>query len=165
MKLIIKDILERTGHINDVDDLSDKLIQLGHEHEIDKDIIDLELTPNRGDCFSLKGILRDLNSLSETNSDFEIFNEELDRLDFKFKNNLKDACPVITFLEIEIESIPDIYHDYMDNYFDKLNQKKNNFFTDVSKYTFLCNKTAHPLCMTEVKINNSMELDIIHDSS
>ena len=164
MKLIIKDILERTGHINDVDDLSDKLIQLGHEHEIDKDIIDLELTPNRGDCFSLKGILRDLNSLSETNSDFEIFNEELDRLDFKFKNNLKDACPVISFLEIEIESIPDIYHDYMDNYFDKLNQKKINFFTDVSNYlSYEIGQPTH--CYDRSKIDNSIELDIIQDSS
>ena len=37
-----------------------KLFQLGHEHEIEDQIFDLELTPNRGDCLSLYGILRDL---------------------------------------------------------------------------------------------------------
>lgn len=30
---------------------------------LDDSIIDIELTPNRGDCFSLRGILRDLNAL------------------------------------------------------------------------------------------------------
>ena len=37
--------------------LSDKLFQLGHEHEI-HEIFDIELTPNRGDCLSLKGIIK-----------------------------------------------------------------------------------------------------------
>ena len=36
--------------------ISEKLFQLGHEHEIDGDIFDMELTPNRGDCLSLMGL-------------------------------------------------------------------------------------------------------------
>ena len=44
-----------------IDDLSDKLFQLGHEHEIQDEIFDIEFTPNRGDCLSLKGLLQDLN--------------------------------------------------------------------------------------------------------
>ena len=43
-------------------DLSKKLFQLGHEHEIDGDIFDMEITPNRGDCLSLIGLSRDLNN-------------------------------------------------------------------------------------------------------
>jgi hypothetical protein len=41
-------------------ELSEKLFQLGHEHEIDREIFNMELTPNRGDCLSLNGLLRDL---------------------------------------------------------------------------------------------------------
>ena len=43
-----------------IDDLSDKLFQLGHEHEVEDEIFNFEFTPNRGDCLSLRGLLRDL---------------------------------------------------------------------------------------------------------
>ena len=33
-----------------INEVSDKLFQLGHEHEIEDDIFEMELTPNRGDC-------------------------------------------------------------------------------------------------------------------
>jgi len=163
MKLIIDDIFARARHINSVDDLSYKLIQLGHEHEIDKDIIDLELTPNRGDCFSLMGILRDLNSLSETNTDFDTYNEEFDKLELEFKNNLEDACPVVSFLEIEIDSVPNIYEDYMEKYFAKLKQKKINFFTDVSNYlSYEIGQPTH--CYDRNKVQDSIKLDKIQES-
>jgi len=49
-----------------IEDMSDKLFQLGHEHEIiNNKIFDLELTPNRGDCFSVLGLARDLGSFYE----------------------------------------------------------------------------------------------------
>ena len=57
MKIPYKHI---TKHIKDkinINDLSEKLFQLGHEHQINDEIIDLELTPNRGDCLSLDGIV------------------------------------------------------------------------------------------------------------
>ena len=31
------------------------------------DILDVELTPNKGDCLSVLGIARDLNAVHETN--------------------------------------------------------------------------------------------------
>ena len=43
-----------------IEEISDSLFQLGHEHEIDSGIFDMEFTPNRGDCLSLNGLLRDL---------------------------------------------------------------------------------------------------------
>ena len=43
-----------------IDELSDKLFQLGHEHEVNNNIFDFEFTPNRGDCLSVRGLLRDL---------------------------------------------------------------------------------------------------------
>ena len=45
----------------DADELSEKLMHLGHENTYQKGIFDLEITPNRGDCLSIKGILRELN--------------------------------------------------------------------------------------------------------
>ena len=42
--------------------ISESLFQLGHEHEIDGDILNMELTPNRGDCLSINGLLRDLSA-------------------------------------------------------------------------------------------------------
>ena len=44
------------------EELSSTLFQLGHENEIVKDLIDIEITPNRGDCLSLFGLARDLNN-------------------------------------------------------------------------------------------------------
>ena len=80
--------------------LSAKLFQLGHEHEIEKDIFDIEITPNRGDCLSLNGILRELSIFFELNNDFEIHQNKIDNLEIDFKNH-SDICPKIAFLKIE----------------------------------------------------------------
>jgi phenylalanyl-tRNA synthetase beta subunit len=40
--------------------LSENLFQLGHEHEIQNNVFDIEFTPNRGDCLSINGLIRDL---------------------------------------------------------------------------------------------------------
>ena len=60
MKVAYKDILNLLSKKPSKDTLSKKLFQLGHEHEINGDIFDMELTPNRGDCLSLVGLARDL---------------------------------------------------------------------------------------------------------
>ena len=51
------------------EELSSTLFQLGHENEIVKDLIDIEITPNRGDCLSLFGLARDLNNFYELKKD------------------------------------------------------------------------------------------------
>ena len=61
MKVSYKHIVEYIAEKPSISEISNKLFQLGHEHEIEGDIFDLELTPNRGDCLSLKGLLRDLS--------------------------------------------------------------------------------------------------------
>ena len=47
----------------DIEELSEKFFQLGHEHELEDKIFNFELTPNRGDCLSLNGLLRELKVL------------------------------------------------------------------------------------------------------
>ena len=122
--------------------ISDSLFQLGHEHEIDDGIFDMEFTPNRGDCLSLNGLLRDLAVFYTVNFNQEIYTEKIDDLKIDFENLSDNICPQISFLKLEIENVPEIYKDSLDNYFKDLNLNKNNFFTDVSNY--LSYETGQP---------------------
>ena len=129
------------NHLNDfinnqlnINDLSKLLVKLGHENEIDEGIIDLEITPNRGDCLSLNGIKRELTNFYEVKNYLQIFEKEIKEFKLDFINEAREDCPQIMFLLIEIEDIPSKYSSYLDNYFEDLLIKKNNFFTDVSNY-------------------------------
>ena len=61
MKFIYKDLLNFLSEKPSIKNLSERLFQLGHEHEINGEVFDMEFTPNRGDCLSLIGLSRDLN--------------------------------------------------------------------------------------------------------
>ena len=61
MKVAYKHLVKLLDEQPDINDLSLKLFQLGHEHEIVNNILDIEFTPNRGDCLSLLGLARDLS--------------------------------------------------------------------------------------------------------
>ena len=61
MKVPYKHLVKYIDSSPDIYELSEKLFQLGHEHKISNEIFDVEITPNRGDCLSLNGLLRDLN--------------------------------------------------------------------------------------------------------
>ena len=41
----------------DIKKVSDLLFQLGHENEIHNNILDVEFTPNKGDCLSVLALL------------------------------------------------------------------------------------------------------------
>ncbi len=158
MKVSYKHIINYINDKPNVNDLSEKLFQLGHEHEIDGDIIDLELTPNRGDCLSLRGLLRDLNLFYDVDFTQNIYEKNINHFDFKFSNNAIEACPKISFLNIEIESIPDNYNNELESYFSSLEINKNNFFTDLSNY--LSYETGQPIhCYEASKIRNGIKLD------
>tara|TARA_B100000965_G_scaffold124007_2_gene102649 strand:+ start:30979 stop:32883 length:1905 start_codon:yes stop_codon:yes gene_type:complete len=116
-----------------LDDLSEKLIQLGHENTFNKNIIDIEFTPNRGDCLSLLGITRDLGAFYKT-KEIEFYENHINKYDFNFKNKVKDICPNISFLKIDVDNINVDYLPYLKEYFDDLGLNKNNFFTDISNY-------------------------------
>ena len=102
MKIFYEDLINLLELKPSKIELSEKLFQLGHEHEIDGDIFEMELTPNRGDCFSLIGLARDLNHYFSYKDNIEIFNGDIEDLDLKFKNLAPNECPRIYFLEIEI---------------------------------------------------------------
>ena len=134
MKFIYQDILRFLSDQPSKDDLSKKLFQLGHEHEIDGEIFDVEITPNRGDCLSLLGLSRDLNSFYKSLNPYDTYEEDIDELDLNFINLSVDACPKISFLEIEIDEEVIPYKPYLENYFSLLGVNKTNFFADISNY-------------------------------
>ena len=134
MKIAYRHLLENITDNPSIDEISDCLFQLGHEHEIEENIFNMEFTPNRGDCLSINGLLRDLSVFYNVNTNQEIYNHKLNKLDIDFENLSQDICPQISFLKLEIESIPNKYKDYLNDYFKDLNLNKNNFFTDISNY-------------------------------
>lgn len=162
MKVLYTHLLDNMVEKPSINDLSESLFQLGHEHEIENGIFDLELTPNRGDCLSLNGLLRDLNLFYESNNIKEIYEKDINKLDLKFTNNAQEACPKISFLKIEIESVPQYYNDELDSYFSGLDIKKNNFFTDISN--FLSYESGQPThCYEANKVEKGLTLDFSKD--
>ncbi len=134
MKIHINHLKRSIKDDINADELSEKLMQLGHENTYQKGIFDLEITPNRGDCLSIKGILRELNNFYNVDPVFKTFDGKIEELDFNFINLSEKDCPVINFLHIEVDKIPSQYKSYLQSYFDELNINKNNFFTDISNY-------------------------------
>ena len=134
MKFIYQDLLSFLVHQPSIEDLSKKLFQLGHEHEIDGNIFDMEITPNRGDCLSLVGLSRDLNNFYDNKDPHSIYDQEIELLDLNFLNLSIESCPKISFLEIEIDKDISSYKPYLENYFSLPGNKKTNFFTDISNY-------------------------------
>tara|TARA_B100000900_G_scaffold415115_1_gene443866 strand:+ start:2585 stop:4483 length:1899 start_codon:yes stop_codon:yes gene_type:complete len=134
MKILYQDLINHLSDKPSKELLSEKLFQLGHEHEILGDIFDMELTPNRGDCLSLLGLARDLNIFFGKSKPVDIFEDNFDSLEIDFENLSPSDCPQISFLEIEIEEATDNYKPYLENYFSGLGNKKTNFFTDISNF-------------------------------
>jgi len=134
MKALVNDIKARIKDPISTEELSDLLFQLGHENNIENNIIDIDITPNRGDCLSLLGILRDLKNFYEIDAKYEIHEEILDSFNLNFFNESVESCPNISFLKIEIDETTLDYKAYLESFFSELGNKKINFFTDISNY-------------------------------
>ena len=165
MKISYSHLVSQIKENPSIEMISESLFQLGHEHEIDGDILNMEFTPNRGDCLSVNGLLRDLSVFYNVNFKGKIYSEKIDKLQLDFENLSQNACPKISFLRIEIDKIPKEYNQYLNDYFMKLHLNKNNFFTDISNY--LSYETGQPThCYDDSKINGKLvlrELEINHE--
>ncbi len=158
MKIVYSHLLNFLEKKPSLEELSKKLFQLGHEHELEGEIFNLEITPNRGDCLSLKGLARDLNYFYSAKLDQKIFEDELPKANFKFENKAENLCPNISFVEIEIEGEVKKYAPYLENYFKDLSLNKNNFFTDISNY--LAYETGQPThCYDAEKLAGHLVLE------
>tara|TARA_Y100000739_G_C20610828_1_gene468477 strand:- start:2280 stop:4169 length:1890 start_codon:yes stop_codon:yes gene_type:complete len=155
MKIHTKDILRFLNKKPSIEDLSSKLFQLGHEHEINNELLDIEFTPNRGDCLSVNGLSRDLNIFYDYNNYIDIYDGHIEELDLDFVNKSVDDCPNISFLRIEIDGDIPEYKGYLSSYFLNHNLKKNNFFTDISNYvSYELGQPTH--CYDDKKINGQL---------
>ena len=158
MKVHYRHLLEFLKKTPSKTELSETLFQLGHENEIEGEIFDLELTPNRGDCLSLLGLARDLNFFFEYKDNLKIHDALLKKFDFDFINHEPDACPEINFLYLEIEN-NDVssYKDYLRSYFQDLGNKSVNFFTDISNYiSYELGQPSH--CYDFLSMQGTLEL-------
>jgi phenylalanyl-tRNA synthetase beta chain len=145
-----------------IEEISDRLFQLGHEHEIENGIFDIEITPNRGDCLSLIGILRDLNVFYNFNRNDEIYSGKIEEFKLDFENCAPKFCPKISFLKLEINKEVREYKGLLRDYFNNLHLTKNNFFTDVSNY--LMYEIGQPThCYDANKIKDKILLKEIND--
>ena len=126
MRLLQRDILDRIEGEDSIENISSKLFQLGHENDVYDKFIDIDITPNRGDCLSLNGILRELSCFYNISLDTEISNIPLEKLEMQFDNQSKKYCPHISFLKLEIKNPKNDYESYINRYFDELNNKRNH---------------------------------------
>lgn len=155
MKLLYQDLIKFLSEKPSKNILSKMLFQLGHEHEIDGDIFHMELTPNRGDCLSLLGLARDLNVFFGNSDHLEIYENSIPESEIDFVNLSVDACPKISFLEIEIDNQINEYKPYLEKYFSELGNNKVNFFTDISNYlSYEMGQPTH--CYEKNKINKQL---------
>ncbi len=163
MKINYKQLVDGIKSRPSINELSKILFQLGHEHEIQNNIFDFEFTPNKGDCLSIRGLLRELNSFYDVEIEKEIYIGDIKTLNFDFQNNVKDFCPKISFLKVEIDEIPNDYCDVVEAYFKELDIKKNNFFTDLSNY--INYETGQPThCYDNNLIKTPIILDELNDN-
>ena len=79
MKLSFRHIKDRITEEVTIDEISEKLFQLGHENTIENEIIDIEITPNRGDCLSLLGILRELSVFYDVDKEFDLYSGDIEK--------------------------------------------------------------------------------------
>ena len=142
MKISYRHLVSSITSKPSIDDVSKKLFQLGHEHEIEGNIFDIEFTPNRGDCLSVNGLLRDLAVFYEIQSNNNLYQKNIEEFDFNFTNSVPKSCPSISFLKIDIEDEISPYNKFLKEYFDDLDIGMNNFFTDISNY--LSYETGQP---------------------
>ena len=97
MKIPYRQIIRHIDSSIGMDELSEKLFQLGHEHDIEDQILNFELTPNRGDCLSLYGILRDLKAFYKVNLKRNIYELDIPKLELDFKNLSQSSCKKLHF--------------------------------------------------------------------
>ncbi len=158
MKIAYKHLVNNIKTQPRIEEISDKLFQLGHEHDIQNEIFDIEFTPNRGDCLSVNGLLRDLNVFYDIRFDNKEFENEIESFDMKFINNAEADCNNITFLKIEIDGKIKEYKSQLKEYFQLLDVNKKNFFTDVSNYVSY--ETGQPThCYDSSKLGDTICLE------
>src|SRR6056300_756115 len=115
MKIAYKHLVRYIKENPSMEEVSNSLFQLGHEHELEGNIFNMELTPNRGDCLSINGLLRDLSAFYQVSFNPKYFREKINKLEIDFENLSENICPQISFLKLEIDNHPHKYKSYLND--------------------------------------------------
>lgn len=155
MKIYYQHLLNFLKDKPSIEEISKKLFQLGHENEVNHNEIDIEITPNRGDCLSLIGIARDLGVFYDIDSSVEIYEGKLKDLKINFINDDQMACPKISFIKLKVSNIKKTYMEYLSDYFNQSGLNNNNLFADISNY--ISYELGQPLhCYDYTKIGSDI---------
>ena len=105
-----------SGSISDTD-LLKQLTELGLEVDQSKKekndlLVKLDLTPNRGDCLSVNGVIRDLSVFYKNKNKPLIYDNVIPNLDINFSNLSIDSCPSISFIRIKVQNVHSEYKEY-----------------------------------------------------
>ena len=106
MKILKSHLDEKLGKKKSVDNLSNQLTMLGLEVDsiakLKSDFcIDIDLTPNRGDCFSALGVAREIAASDQTSLKKEQYSvKKYGNSKTKVLVQAKEACPKYSYLEI-----------------------------------------------------------------
>ena len=161
MKVAYKHLISHIPSKPSIDEISERFFQLGHEHEIEDGIFDIEITPNRGDCLSVHGLVRDLAPFYEIDLTSNIYKKKIKKLDIGFVNHAPEACSHISFLKIDIEGEIAPYNGKLKEYYEDLSTNKNNFFTDISNYILY--ERGQPTHCYDAKKIGDFSLEIIEE--
>ena len=155
MKVSYSHLVSQIKENPSIEMISESLFQLGHEHEIDGDILNMELTPNRGDCLSINGLLRDLSAFYTVDFKKKIYSKKIEKLELDFENLSQNTCPKISFLKIEIDNIPREYNQYLDDYFVKLNVIIKTIFLQIFQIIYHMKLASQHIVTMLVKLMGS----------
>ncbi len=106
MKILKSHLDEKLGKKKSVDNLSNQLTMLGLEVDsiakLKSDFcIDIDLTPNRGDCFSALGVAREIAASDQTSlKKVQYSVKKQGNSKTKVLVQAKEACPKYSYLEI-----------------------------------------------------------------
>ena len=131
------------------DQMANQLTMAGVECELlstsNQDILDLSLTPNRADCFSVLGICRELSVLNNLSIKTDNKNKLAVHHQEKMKIQIEspDDCPVFMTRVINNIDVNAETPDWMIKRLENSGIKSNNIIVDITNYVML--ETGQPL--------------------
>ena len=124
-----------------------------------QEILDLSLTPNRADCFSVLGICRELSVLNNLSIKTDNKNKLAVHHQEKIKIQIEspDDCPVFMTRVINNKDVNAETPDWMIKRLENSGIKSNNVIVDITNYVML--ETGQPLHAYDLsKIDNKIKV-------
>ena len=142
-------IKEFCGLDSTSDQMANQLTMAGVECDfldtLNQEILDLSLTPNRADCFSVLGVCRELsvlNNLSIKTEDYaNLAVHHQDKVNIEIESS--DDCPVFVTRVINNIDVKANTPDWMIKRLEYSGIKSNNIIVDITNYVML--ETGQPL--------------------